>query len=49
VKQAPRITIRLLDTIPLEELAYSMYDKEKLKVQVDQIVAALTTSSTATY
>ncbi|KAI8345268.1 hypothetical protein EDC96DRAFT_449371 [Choanephora cucurbitarum] len=30
VKHAPKVTIRLLDTVPLEELAYNMYDKPEL-------------------
>ncbi|RCH80308.1 hypothetical protein CU098_004128 [Rhizopus stolonifer] len=30
VKHAPKVTIRLLDTVPLEELAYNMYDKQEL-------------------
>ncbi|KAI8980466.1 hypothetical protein BDB01DRAFT_762417 [Pilobolus umbonatus] len=34
IKHAPRMTIRLLDSIPIEDLAYSMYDKECLKQQV---------------
>ncbi|GAN10032.1 hypothetical protein MAM1_0314d09566 [Mucor ambiguus] len=43
VKQAPKITIRLLDSVPLDELAYSMYDKDKLKQQVTQISATIST------
>ncbi|KAG2204539.1 hypothetical protein INT47_012598 [Mucor saturninus] len=43
VKQAPKITIRLLDSVPLDELAYSMYDKEKLKHQVSRIVSTIST------
>ncbi|KAL7317256.1 hypothetical protein PS15m_003640 [Mucor circinelloides] len=43
VKQAPKITIRLLDSVPLDELAYSMYDKDKLKHQVTQISATIST------
>ncbi|KAF1803728.1 hypothetical protein FB192DRAFT_1279383 [Mucor lusitanicus] len=43
VKQAPKITIRLLDSVPLDELAYSMYDKDKLKQQVSQISATIST------
>lgn len=38
-KGAPKITIRLLDTIPLHELAHIMYDKEILKSKV-QVAAA---------
>ncbi|EPB81896.1 hypothetical protein HMPREF1544_11377 [Mucor circinelloides 1006PhL] len=30
VKHAPKVTIRLLDTVPLEELAFNMYDKQEL-------------------
>ncbi|KAI9366279.1 hypothetical protein BD770DRAFT_1522 [Pilaira anomala] len=41
VKQAPKITIKLLDSVPLDELAYSMYDKDKLKQQVSRIVTTL--------
>ncbi|KAK4510632.1 uncharacterized protein ATC70_005063 [Mucor velutinosus] len=43
VKQAPKITIRLLDSVPLDELAYTMYDKDKLKQQVSQISATIST------
>ncbi|RCH96181.1 hypothetical protein CU097_014197 [Rhizopus azygosporus] len=35
VKHAPRVTIRLLDTIPIQELAHSMYDKHKLQQLVN--------------
>ncbi|KAI8379385.1 uncharacterized protein BYT42DRAFT_324616 [Radiomyces spectabilis] len=35
VKQAPKITIRLLDTIDLKELARLMFDKAALKDRVD--------------
>ncbi|KAG2188499.1 hypothetical protein INT44_001253 [Umbelopsis vinacea] len=35
-KQAPKITIRLLDTIELNELAHLMHDKTKLKTKVDE-------------
>ncbi|KAI7869384.1 hypothetical protein BDF14DRAFT_1741911 [Spinellus fusiger] len=42
VKYAPKITIRLLDTIALEELAYSMYDKEKLTKKVNTAASFLT-------
>ncbi|KAI9265523.1 hypothetical protein EDC94DRAFT_517117 [Helicostylum pulchrum] len=41
VKQAPKITIKLLDSVPLDELAYSMYDKDKLKHQVTRIVSII--------
>ncbi|KAF7727805.1 hypothetical protein EC973_007036 [Apophysomyces ossiformis] len=41
VKHAPKITIRLLDTVPLDELAHSMYDNDKLKQKVDVVVASL--------
>ncbi|KAL0089841.1 hypothetical protein F4703DRAFT_1733741 [Phycomyces blakesleeanus] len=44
VRRAPKITIRLLDTLSAEELANSMYDKEKLKVKVDAVVASLNAS-----
>ncbi|KAG2197460.1 hypothetical protein INT47_003068 [Mucor saturninus] len=30
VKHAPKVTIRLLDTVPLDELAFNMYDKKEL-------------------
>ncbi|CAM0142542.1 unnamed protein product [Umbelopsis sp. WA50703] len=36
-KQAPKMTIRLLDTIELYELAHLMHDKSKLKEKVDEI------------
>ncbi|KAG2184644.1 hypothetical protein INT43_000557 [Umbelopsis isabellina] len=36
-KQAPKTTIRLLDTIELYELAHLMHDKSKLKEKVDEI------------
>ncbi|GAA5805551.1 hypothetical protein HPULCUR_011070 [Helicostylum pulchrum] len=41
VKHAPRITIRLLDTIELEDLAKIMFHKDLLKVQVDKAIAGL--------
>lgn len=41
VKHAPRVTIRLLDTIALNELANIMFDKDLLKVQVDKVFAGL--------
>ncbi|KAI8890435.1 hypothetical protein K501DRAFT_206351 [Backusella circina FSU 941] len=34
-KQAPKVTIRLLDTIPLEDLTKLMFDKETLKEKVE--------------
>ncbi|CAO3613292.1 unnamed protein product [Mucor hiemalis] len=37
VKGAPRITILLLDSVPLHQLAYTMYDKENLKQKVNQV------------
>ncbi|KAG1462217.1 hypothetical protein G6F56_005561 [Rhizopus delemar] len=37
VRHAPKITIRLLDTVELEELARIMFNKELLKVQVNKI------------
>ncbi|CEG66043.1 hypothetical protein RMATCC62417_02697 [Rhizopus microsporus] len=40
VKHAPKITIRLLDTIELEELAKIMFNKDLLKAQVDKAAAA---------
>ncbi|CAO3640726.1 unnamed protein product [Cunninghamella blakesleeana] len=36
-KQAPKVTIRLLDTVDLLELATLMFDKELLKKQVDVV------------
>lgn len=36
-KQAPKMTIRLLDTIELYELAHLMHDKSKLKEKVDEV------------
>ncbi|KAI7890624.1 uncharacterized protein EV154DRAFT_511030 [Mucor mucedo] len=41
VRHAPKITIRLLDSIELEELAKIMFDKDLLKVQVDKAFAGL--------
>ncbi|GAN06588.1 conserved hypothetical protein [Mucor ambiguus] len=41
IKHAPKITIRLLDTIELETLAEIMFDKEALKTQVDKASANL--------
>ncbi|KAI8876901.1 RNA-binding domain-containing protein [Backusella circina FSU 941] len=41
VKHSPRITIRLLDSVPLTDLAYAMYDKAKLKQHVSQIVSTI--------
>ncbi|KAG0187644.1 hypothetical protein DFQ28_006048 [Apophysomyces sp. BC1034] len=41
VKHAPKVTIRLLDTVPLEELAFSMRDKEVLKSKVDAVAISL--------
>ncbi|KAF7722569.1 hypothetical protein EC973_002959 [Apophysomyces ossiformis] len=40
-KQAPKVTIRLLDTIDLRELAHIMYDKDELKERVQTAFAAL--------
>ncbi|KAI7874739.1 RNA-binding domain-containing protein [Lichtheimia hyalospora FSU 10163] len=40
IKHAPRITIRLLDTVPLEELARIMNDQVQLKKKVDQVIAS---------
>ncbi|CAO3703677.1 unnamed protein product [Rhizopus stolonifer] len=37
VRHAPKITIRLLDTVELEELARIMFNKELLKAQVNKI------------
>ncbi|KAI8098992.1 uncharacterized protein BX664DRAFT_256366 [Halteromyces radiatus] len=34
-KQAPKVTIQLLDSVDLQELANMMFDKEALKKQVD--------------
>ncbi|KAI9484557.1 hypothetical protein BDB00DRAFT_129765 [Zychaea mexicana] len=41
VRHAPKITVRLLDTIPLDELARTMHDKVALKTRVDAAVASL--------
>ncbi|KAI7853384.1 hypothetical protein BDC45DRAFT_153467 [Circinella umbellata] len=41
VRHAPKVTVRLLDTIPLSELAHIMYDKVALKTRVDIAVASL--------
>ncbi|KAI8141433.1 hypothetical protein BJV82DRAFT_176012 [Fennellomyces sp. T-0311] len=41
VKHAPRITVRLLDTVPLHELARTMHDKVGLKAKVDIAVASV--------
>ena len=41
IKHAPKVTIRLLDTIELETLAKIMFDKEALKTQVDKAFASL--------
>ncbi|KAI7877902.1 hypothetical protein K492DRAFT_150031 [Lichtheimia hyalospora FSU 10163] len=40
-KQAPKVTIRLLDSIDLHELAHLMYDKDKLKERVEVAFASL--------
>ncbi|KAI9245858.1 hypothetical protein BDA99DRAFT_447621 [Phascolomyces articulosus] len=40
-KQAPKVTIRLLDTIDLHELAHLMYDKDQLKERVEVAFASL--------
>lgn len=40
-KQAPKVTIRLLDTVDLLELATLMFDKEALKKQVDIVNSAM--------
>ncbi|KAI7876398.1 hypothetical protein K492DRAFT_210381 [Lichtheimia hyalospora FSU 10163] len=40
-KQAPKVTIKLLDSIDLYELAHLMYDKKKLKERVDIAFASL--------
>lgn len=40
-KHAPKVTIRLLDTIDLHELARFMHDKDRLKEQVDIAFASL--------
>ncbi|KAI9490006.1 hypothetical protein BDB00DRAFT_790624 [Zychaea mexicana] len=40
-KQAPKVTIRLLDTIELHELAHLMLDKDQLKERVDVAFASL--------
>ncbi|KAG0187518.1 hypothetical protein DFQ28_006251 [Apophysomyces sp. BC1034] len=40
-KQAPKVTIRLLDTIDLRELAHVMFDKTELKERVQIAFAAL--------
>ncbi|CDS09300.1 hypothetical protein LRAMOSA10660 [Lichtheimia ramosa] len=40
-KQAPKVTIRLLDSIDLHELAHLMYDKNKLKERVEVAFASL--------
>ncbi|KAI8372058.1 hypothetical protein EDC96DRAFT_501461 [Choanephora cucurbitarum] len=37
IKHAPRITVQLLDNIPLEELAYQMYDQAKLKASIAKL------------
>ncbi|KAI9274319.1 hypothetical protein BDA99DRAFT_532968 [Phascolomyces articulosus] len=41
VKHAPKVTVRLLDTIPLDELARTMHDQVVLKTKVDVAVASL--------
>ncbi|KAI9021648.1 hypothetical protein CLU79DRAFT_752606 [Phycomyces nitens] len=41
IRHAPKITIRLLDTIPLDELAYCMFDPPALKQKVDMAVLSL--------
>ncbi|GAB5586134.1 hypothetical protein Unana1_01034 [Umbelopsis nana] len=40
-KHAPKITIRLLDTIELYDLAHLMHDKTKLKAKVDEAFTML--------
>ncbi|RUS15201.1 hypothetical protein BC937DRAFT_92759 [Endogone sp. FLAS-F59071] len=41
VKHAPKVTIRLLDTIDLRELAHLMYDPNRLKERVDLASSSL--------
>lgn len=41
VKGSPKVTIRLLDTIDLRELAHLMYDPAKLREKVDAASASL--------
>ncbi|KAI9032663.1 hypothetical protein CLU79DRAFT_727352 [Phycomyces nitens] len=43
VRQAPKITIRLLDTFSAEELCHLMYDEKKLKAKVDGVIASFNT------
>ncbi|ORZ10244.1 hypothetical protein BCR42DRAFT_423050 [Absidia repens] len=38
VKHAPKITIRLLDTIPLHELAHLMHMESSLRTKIDQVM-----------
>ncbi|KAI8972763.1 hypothetical protein BDB01DRAFT_809251 [Pilobolus umbonatus] len=40
IKQAPKITIRLLDTIELSTLANIMFDKDLLKAQVEKAASS---------
>ncbi|KAI9281210.1 hypothetical protein BC943DRAFT_134918 [Umbelopsis sp. AD052] len=40
-KQAPKVTIRLLDTIDLRELAHLMYDQELLASKVEAVFASM--------
>ncbi|KAI8580201.1 hypothetical protein K450DRAFT_238641 [Umbelopsis ramanniana AG] len=40
-KQAPKVTIRLLDTIDLRELAHLMYDQELLAGKVEAVFASM--------
>ncbi|KAI7899256.1 uncharacterized protein BX663DRAFT_489370 [Cokeromyces recurvatus] len=41
IKYAPKVTIQLLDTIPLEELAFIMYDKPELMKKVQYAYSQL--------
>ncbi|KAI9322281.1 hypothetical protein BX666DRAFT_1893431 [Dichotomocladium elegans] len=41
VRHAPRVTIRLLDTVPLDELAYAMKDTTVLKERINEVVMAM--------
>ncbi|KAI9468099.1 MAG: hypothetical protein EXX96DRAFT_591924 [Benjaminiella poitrasii] len=48
IKHAPKVTIQLLDTIPLNELAFIMYDKPELTKKAQHAYAQLYLTTTNT-
>ncbi|KAG1512887.1 hypothetical protein G6F48_006061 [Rhizopus delemar] len=41
IRRAPKVTIRLLDTVPLDELAFDIYDKKELTKKALQAYAEI--------